>query len=53
MSKTWDVEELTDEERAALVSDTEHHQQPSCQSDDQSDGESDLSTTPVAPEVNE
>lgn len=38
------VEELTEEEQEALVKDVEHHQLPSCQSDEQSDGTSDLAT---------
>lgn len=37
------VEELTAEEQEALTAELEHRQQPSCQSDAVSDGESDLS----------
>lgn len=40
----YHVEELSEAEQAALVAETdEHHQEPSCQSDAVSDGESDLS----------
>ena len=39
----YHVEELTEEEQAALVAEGEHHGEPSCQSDEQSEGESDLS----------
>lgn len=43
MSNTWSVEELSEDEQKALTAELDHRQQSSCQSDEQSDGTSDLS----------
>ena len=50
MTNNWSVQELTAEEIAALDEENQHHQLPSCQMDNVSMGESDLSLEQEADE---